>query len=139
MKKNILAVLFIVAFAIVAIVLLTASVGEPKMKGVECISIIVIEEDINEEISNNNEIELITKVFSKRLLKNTPSCPFGYIEITLEGDNNKTSVFPATDGCHIFKIDNQYFQVTDSEWETLMNTFSKYGVSRSLFEDGKGI
>ena len=48
-KKNnsiILAVLFIVAFAIVAIVLLIAGVGKPKMKTVECISIIVIEEDM---------------------------------------------------------------------------------------------
>jgi hypothetical protein len=113
--------------------------GKIKMSGAESIYILIPDENITVTITNSDDVELIAKLLNKRSYKDTPSCPFGYAEIVVWKNSKKTSIFPATDSCHNFKIDNRYFQVSNSEWEILMETLRKYGVERVLFESGKGI
>lgn len=104
-------------------------------------TVIVKEKNINVEITDIDSKKSLSKILSKSPRKDSPSCPFGYIEFVIETQYGENTLYPATDGCHNFRYDttNTYFSVNDDEWEIIMKILNNYGINRSLFESGKGI
>ena len=129
-------VLLVVALCIIAIIFRGSKI---KVGKVQSISVIAIDEDLMLDIIDPNDVRTISKILSKNAYNDSPSCPFGYVEIIIKQNDESITVQPATDGCHIFMINSKYFSIPDNEWESLMELLGKYGVDRSLFETGKGI
>lgn len=111
-----------------------------NLNEVQGIRITASDENLNLSISEFNDIKSIGRILNKRGIIDSPSCPFGYVKIVIQQKDDDFIIYPATDGCHVFKNgDNKYFHVSNTEWEELMEIFNKYNIDRSLFESGKGI
>ena len=114
--------------------------GMINLKEVQSIMIIANDKTLSVDISDLNDINSIGGILNKRSVNYSPSCPFGYVKIVFRQNDDDIIIYPATDGCHIFKYsDHKYFRVSDTEWEQLMEIFKKYRIDRSLFESGNGI
>ena len=123
----------------VCVIVIIFQGSEIKVGKAQSISIIATDENLTLDITDPNDVRAISKILGKRAHNDSPSCPFGYVQIIIKQNNESITVYPATDECHVFKINGKYFSVSDNEWESLMEIFSKYNVDRSLFETGKGI
>lgn len=138
-KKTIVIIIGLVLLVVVFVSMFVFSQKAIKLNNVENISIIVKDENLNVVISDLSDIKAFKKVLSKRPISDSPSCPFGYVEIQINQNNNGVILFPATDSCHIIKTNDKYFHLSDNEWECLIQILKKYGIDRSLLESGKGI
>jgi len=112
-----------------------------QMNEIQKITIIAKEENINVEITDSNDRKDLSRMFNKSPKKDSPSCPFGYVEFVVETQNETHTLYPATDGCHNFRFNktSNYFSLNNEEWEGLIQILKKYGIERSLLESGKGI
>ena len=142
MLSNKKLIVIIVSIALVVAVCIVAVVfqgGTIKVSKVQSISIIAVDENLTLDIVDPNDVRSISKILNKRAHNDSPSCPFGYVKIIIKQNDESVAVYPATDECHVFRINSKYFSISNNEWESLMEIFSKYNVDRSLFESGKGI
>ncbi len=106
---------------------------------VKNVNIISEEENLIVNISASNDISEFVNLLNKKPSNNSFSCPFGYVKFLIEEEDNTIIIYPATDGCHNFKIEDMYFSINSNEWESLISILGKYGVDRSLLESGTGI
>lgn len=136
-KKIISISVFVTIIVLSFILVLIFQGGKINLSEVQSI-IITADKTLSLDITDLNDINIIGGILDKRFVNDSPSCPFGYVKIVFHQKADDIIIYPATDGCHIFKdIDHKYFRVSDTEWEQLMEIFKKYGIDRSLFESGK--
>ena len=132
-------IIIIISFLVVGCIVIFILQQKRGMNNVGNISIIAKDENLNVQISNLSDVMEVNKILSKRTVYDSPSCPFGYVEILVNQDNDKMLFFPATDSCHIIKVREKYLHLSDGEWEKFIQILGKYGIDRSLVESGKGI
>ena len=139
MNKKIISIMGLVILIVACVSMVIFSRNVIKLNNIENVSIIIKDENSNVVISDLNDIKTFKKMLSKYPVSDSPSCPFGYVEIQMNQNDGKIIFFPATDGCHIIKTNNKYFHLFDNEWECLILILKKYDIDRSLLESGKGI
>ena len=140
-KKTVYIICSLAILAIVFLLFLLLKGGTINVKKVNNITIISEEENLKVSISNSNDILEFANLLNKNPSNNSFSCPFGYVKFIIEEGYNTIVIYPATDGCHNFRIEGEskYFSINNNEWESLVNILGKYGVDRFLLESGKGI
>ncbi|MDR1157228.1 MAG: hypothetical protein LBK75_02830 [Oscillospiraceae bacterium] len=124
MRKNAAVALPVVLVVIIAAVLPSLQGGAPSLSEVESISVLAGETEVT--ISDPQDIRALTAVFSKIPTADTPACPFGAVDILLRAKGGDVHVFPATDGCHIFKLNSKYILASAEEWAQVMDKLEKY-------------
>ncbi|MDR0380963.1 MAG: hypothetical protein LBH86_03085 [Oscillospiraceae bacterium] len=127
MKKNITVALPVVLVVLAAAILPVLRGGTPTLSEAESIS--VLAGGAEAVISDPGDIRAMTAVFSKIPSTDMPSCPFGAVDIQVRTKSGDVHVFPATDGCYIFKINNKYILASGEEWEQVSEVLEKYGIS----------
>lgn len=95
--------------------------------------------NVNEKISNRSDISLIKRLLTNQTKVYSPSCPFGYITLTVEIGNRTVDILPAMDGCKILKIGTKYYSIPSNEWEQMESMFEHYGIQKGILSEGKGI
>ena len=138
-KKTIVIITGFVLLVVTCVIMFSVQKRMIKLNDVEDISILVKDENIGVVISDLNDIKAFKKILSKYPVRDSPSCPFGYVEIQMNRHNGNVIFFPATDGCQIIKTNDKYLHLSDNEWECLIQILKKYDIDRSLLESGKGI
>lgn len=113
--------------------------GITKFSNVNSISIIAKDENLNVVISDMNDIKEFKRLLGKYPVSDSPSCPFGYVEIKLNQENSSRIFLPATDGCHIIKTNDKFIRLSDNEWRCLIQILQEYNIDHLLLERNKGI
>ncbi|MDR2671429.1 MAG: hypothetical protein LBC26_06900 [Oscillospiraceae bacterium] len=131
MKRNVAVALPVVLVVIIAAAWPVLQGGAPSLRGVESVSVLAGGAEVT--ISDPEDIRALTAVFSKIPTAETPACPFGAVDILLRAKGGDVHVFPATDGCYIFKLNSKYILATAEEWAQVMDKLEKYGIQRTLF------
>lgn len=137
-KKILITLLFLLLMG-TSLVFLSFKGDSFKVNDVQGVSLNVSDENLAVEISDLSDIKSISTILNKKAVNDSPSCPFGSVEIIIKFKSENIVVYPATDGCHIFRSMGKYFHVSDEEWAKLMHTFVKNGLDRSIFESKKDI
>jgi hypothetical protein len=128
-RRNIAVALPVILVVLVAAILPVLQGGTPSLRDVESIS--VLADGVEVKISDAQDIRAMTAVFSKIPTTDTPACPFGAVDISLRARSGDIHVFPATDGCYIFKLNNKYILASAEEWKQVTDKLEKYGISVS--------
>lgn len=112
------------------------SFSKIQIKDLQSMTVVGAEDKAPIKITNQADLSAISQMFHQTLFNDTLSCPFGYGKIILRMKNKSIVLYPALDGCYIFKEKNsqRYIELKKEKYAKLMQILKKYGFEKSSFE-----
>lgn len=126
---------------ITLILIIVYMIGFPKIQIKDLQSVTVeLEETAPIKTTNQADLSAISRIFHQTFFDDNPSCPFGDSKIVLQMKNKTIALYPALDGCYVFKDENsqKYIEFKKTEYGELMHILKKHGFEKSDFQSEDG-